>query len=94
MSLDNPHLGAPHIYGELLKLGFVVARSTVAKALSVNWRGVRTPIGTGASFSQSQNQYVRRSLQDRWGSKFDPYSHESRLNATAVSCQVERSGPI
>ena len=31
MSLDNPLWGAPRIHGELLKLGFEVAQSTVAK---------------------------------------------------------------
>jgi len=31
MSVDNRLWGAPHIHGELLKLGFVVAQSTVAK---------------------------------------------------------------
>ena len=34
MSLDNPLWGAPHIHGELLKLGFVVAQSTVAKYMA------------------------------------------------------------
>src|SRR5438128_5298769 len=31
MSVDNPLWGAPRIHGELLKLGFEVAESTVAK---------------------------------------------------------------
>jgi hypothetical protein len=31
MSVENRLWGAPHIYGELLKLGFKVAQSTVAK---------------------------------------------------------------
>jgi transposase InsO family protein len=31
MSIDNPLWGAPRIHGELLKLGFEVAQSTVAK---------------------------------------------------------------
>ena len=31
MSFENPLWGAPHIYGELLKLGFDVAQSTVSK---------------------------------------------------------------
>jgi hypothetical protein len=31
MSLENPLWGAPRIHGELLKLGFQVAQSTVAK---------------------------------------------------------------
>src|SRR5258706_12363196 len=31
MSLENPLWGAPRIHGELLKLGFAVAQSSVAK---------------------------------------------------------------
>jgi hypothetical protein len=31
MSVENPLWGAPHIHGELLKLGFEVAQSSVAK---------------------------------------------------------------
>jgi hypothetical protein len=31
MSVDNPLRGAPRIHGELLKLGFEVAQSSVAK---------------------------------------------------------------
>jgi hypothetical protein len=31
MSRANPLWGAPHIHGELLKLGFEVAQSTVAR---------------------------------------------------------------
>ena len=34
MSLENALWGAPHIHGELLKLGFTVAQSTVAKYLA------------------------------------------------------------
>ena len=45
MSIDNPLWGAPRIHGELLKLGFEIAQSTVAKymvkrcrAPSQGWR--------------------------------------------------------
>jgi transposase InsO family protein len=34
MSVDNLLWGAPHIHGELLKLGFAVAQSTVAKYMT------------------------------------------------------------
>ena len=34
MSIDNPLWGAPRIHGELLKLGFEVAQSSVAKYMS------------------------------------------------------------
>src|SRR6266853_1477223 len=38
MSAENPLWGAPRIHGELLKLGFEVAQSSVAKYM-VKWRG-------------------------------------------------------
>src|SRR6266542_6359369 len=34
MSVDNLLWGAPHIHGELLKLGFALAQSTVAKYMA------------------------------------------------------------
>ena len=34
MSIENELWGAPHIHGELLKLGFAVAQSTVAKYMT------------------------------------------------------------
>src|SRR6266705_4429026 len=34
MSVDNRLWGAPHIHGELLKLGFAVAQSTLAKYMA------------------------------------------------------------
>src|SRR5260221_10693967 len=34
MSVDNRLWGAPHIHGELLKLGFALAQSTVAKYMA------------------------------------------------------------
>jgi hypothetical protein len=37
MSIENPLWGAPRIHGELLKLGFEVAQSSVAKYM-VKWR--------------------------------------------------------
>jgi transposase InsO family protein len=37
MSVDNPLWGAPRIHGELLKLGFEVAQSTVAKYMVKRW---------------------------------------------------------
>jgi hypothetical protein len=36
MSIDNPLWGAPRIHGELLKLGFEVAQSSVAKYMQEN----------------------------------------------------------
>jgi transposase InsO family protein len=37
MSIDNPLWGAPRIHGELLKVGFEVAQSTVAKYMVKRW---------------------------------------------------------
>jgi transposase InsO family protein len=37
MSIENPIWGAPRIHGELLKLGFEVAQSTVAKYMVKRW---------------------------------------------------------
>ena len=42
MSVDNPLWGAPRIHGELLKLGFEVAQSSVAKYM-VKRRGPPSP---------------------------------------------------
>ena len=37
MSIENPLWGAPRTHGELLKLGFAVAQSTVAKYMVKRW---------------------------------------------------------
>ena len=37
MSIENPLWGAPRIHGELLKLGFEVAQSSVAKYMVKRW---------------------------------------------------------
>jgi hypothetical protein len=42
MSVENPRWGAPRIHGELLKLGFEVAQSSVAKYM-VKRRGATQP---------------------------------------------------
>src|SRR5207344_1820745 len=38
MSMDNPLWGAPRIHGELIKLGFTVAQSSVAKYMAKRGR--------------------------------------------------------
>ena len=53
MSLENTLWGAPHIHGELLKLGFTVAQSTVAKYMAKP--------GDGRS-GQSWNTFLRNHL--------------------------------
>jgi transposase InsO family protein len=47
MSLENPLWGAPRIHGELLKLGFEVAQSTVAKHMA---KRCRSPSQGGRTF--------------------------------------------
>jgi hypothetical protein len=37
MSMENPLWGAPRIHGELLKLGFEIAQSSVAKYTTTEW---------------------------------------------------------
>jgi hypothetical protein len=37
MSVENPLLGAPRIHGEVLKLGYDVAQSTVSKYTGKRW---------------------------------------------------------
>ena len=53
MSLENKLWGAPHIHGELLRLGFTVAQSTVAKYMAKP--------GDGRS-GQSWGTFVRNHL--------------------------------
>ena len=55
MSLENTLWGAPHIHGELLKLGFTVAQSTVARYMAKP--------GDGRS-GQSWSTFLRNHLPD------------------------------
>jgi transposase InsO family protein len=60
MSADNPLWGAPRIHGELLKLGFEVAHSSVAAAVMHRLRamGIRDkPIAPGSPW---QNGFAER----------------------------------
>ena len=54
MSIANPLWGAPRIHGELLKLGFEVAQSSVAKYM-VKWR---------VPPSQGWHTFLRNHAQD------------------------------
>jgi len=54
MHRANPTWGAPRIHGELLKLGFTVAQSTVSKYLPRNWKPP----------SQSWRTFLRNHLRD------------------------------
>jgi transposase InsO family protein len=51
MCEENPHWGAPRIHGELLKLGFLVAQSTVSKYML---RGHRPPSQGWKTFLRNQ----------------------------------------
>ena len=54
MSVDNPLWGAPRIHGELLKLGFEVAQSSVAKYM----------VKRGGSPSQGWCTFLRNHTPD------------------------------
>ena len=58
MSLENPLWGAPRIHGELLKLGFEVAESTVAKYMAD--RHDRPPARAGGRFCAITCERSRR----------------------------------
>ena len=51
MSVDNPLWGAPRIHGELLKLGFEVAQSSVARRPARRSRVLRSPVMTVSGLS-------------------------------------------
>jgi hypothetical protein len=55
MSKENPLWGAPRIHGELLKLGFEVAQSTVSKYMA---RRQRPPSQTWKTFLHSQAEAI------------------------------------
>jgi hypothetical protein len=52
MSIENPLWGAPRIHGELLKLGFEVAQSSVAKYM-IKRRGHQARDGAGSVWTTS-----------------------------------------
>src|ERR1017187_1915844 len=58
MSMENPLWGAPRIHGELLKLGFEVAQSSVAKYMVKR----REPPGLADLPAQSRPRYRRYGL--------------------------------
>jgi hypothetical protein len=56
MSVDNMLWGAPRIHGELLKLGFAVAQSTVAKYMA------KQSGPSGQSWNGSRSRLLKHSL--------------------------------
>jgi hypothetical protein len=81
MSMNNPLWGAPRIHGELLKLGFEVAQSSVAKYM-VKRRG---PPGQGwlTFLTHSCSRYCRHVR-----------THRSLDKDAPVSRPVQRTGSI
>jgi hypothetical protein len=59
MSVDNRLWGAPHIHGELLKLGYAVAQSTVAKYMA------KKGDPSGQSFRNAQLQKMQKAYDGR-----------------------------
>ena len=55
MSKENPLWGAPRIHGELLKLGFEVAQSTLSKYMV---RGQKPPSQTCKTFLRSHSEAI------------------------------------
>src|SRR2546428_7766829 len=66
MSVDNPLWGAPRIHGELLKLGFEVAQSSVAKYMvKRSWppsQGWRTSVRTHSPATAAMDLFVTPTL--------------------------------
>ena len=61
MSFENPLWGAPHIHGELLKLGFEVAQSTVSKCWMLpkamkSWRTALRSERLGCCLNQTRHR--------------------------------------
>ena len=65
MSLENALWGAPHIHGELLKLGFTVAQSTVAKYMAKKgddpFRSELEHVPSQSYAAHRRHRFVRRS---------------------------------
>src|SRR5438445_2888359 len=80
MSVDNPLWGAPCIHGELLKLGFEVAQSSVAKYMvkkcgppSQGWctflRNHASDIAAMDLFAKYWRQYLATDAQSEWAAR-------------------------
>jgi hypothetical protein len=81
MSIENPLWGAPRIHGELLKLGFEVAQSSVAKCMVKQHGSLST-----APHSRSRLD-SKTADPECGGDRSEPWS---RLRARAPSCSVVR----
>jgi hypothetical protein len=89
MSLDNLLWGAPRIHGELLKLGFEVAQSTVASNLPAQpcteYRRVRSRSATPSVYSISAIAFDTAG----WDSaNFAAASHAARLRHGRQNAQL------
>ena len=85
MHRGNPIWGAPRIHGELLKLGFTLAQSTVSKYLSRNRK----------SPAQSWQTFLRNHLQEAVAIDFAVVSTvRFRLFSLFVVLGLERRRPL
>jgi len=71
MSMENPLWGAPRIHGELLKLGFEVAQSSVAKYMVKRW-GLRQDFG-GSAGGRTQGRAKTKLGCTLWRSSCDQH---------------------
>ena len=89
MSLANRLWGAPRIHGELLKLGFEVAQSTVAKYMARGGEGGRRP---GNFPSQSCGRYSRHGLPGSADGRLQVALRLVILGSTSPSDMSQRDG--
>jgi hypothetical protein len=79
MSVENPLWGAPRIHGELLKLGFEVAQSSVAKYM-VKRRG---PPSQGANCCCQPGRLTRRR-----------FTHSEEVQTASLISESSRDEPV
>jgi len=82
MSAENPLWGAPRIHGELLKLGFEVAQSSVAKYM------VKRSGPPSLSFPKIQSGGIRAVRQNQRIIRCDVCDHPPACNVYSRSVQV------
>src|SRR5216117_554223 len=82
MSADNPLWGAPRIHGELLKLGFEIAQSSVAKYM------VKRSGPPSLSFPKIQSGGIRAVRQNQRIIRCDVCDHPPACNIYSRSVQV------
>jgi hypothetical protein len=99
MSRANPLWGAPHIHGELLKLGFEVAQSTVARYMCRHSRppsqGWRTFLSNHADGIAAVDLFVLPTIEFRILSRARSLrlSHGTTPRDTSFGIETPRTGP-